>query len=92
MSSLKGDLKEIRKLEETLFLDLFESAKERHRLGRVRPCKQQRSKPDEYMLSLANISLGFANDMITPNEKAGAEKLSNKELAHNAVQAVMGAT
>lgn len=51
MSSLKGDLKEIRKLEETLFLDLFESAKERHRLGRVRPCKQQRSKPDEYMLS-----------------------------------------
>ncbi|EXJ69172.1 uncharacterized protein A1O5_08107 [Cladophialophora psammophila CBS 110553] len=72
ISSLKQELRKIRNLEETLFLDLFENAKARHKEGKPRP--------------------SFSNDMITANEKAGIDKLGDKELAHNAVQAAMGAT
>ncbi|OAL36622.1 hypothetical protein AYO20_04238 [Fonsecaea nubica] len=74
LSALKQDLKEIKKLEEGLFIDLFQNAKARNREGRIRPCR--RNPP------ISNAA----------NEKAGADRLGDKELAHNAVQAAMGAT
>lgn len=78
MSSYKRALNHIKNLEDRLFFQLLEGAKEKIAVGKVYPST---FLADSWWSTQLNKSPGFIRDMLTDKDN---DRLEDRQIAHNA--------